>query len=66
VLELCGSFSLDHGYLNHGLVCLSTVGLHLHQVLVRHLLSMKFATTTTEKVICSGLKLPSITVSEPV
>jgi hypothetical protein len=47
VLELCGSFSLDRGYLNHGLECLSIAGLHLHQVLVSHLLSMEFATTTT-------------------
>jgi hypothetical protein len=39
-------FSLDHDYLNHGLECLSTTGLHLHQVLVSHLLSMKFAATT--------------------
>jgi hypothetical protein len=44
VLELCGSFSLDCGYLNHGLKCLSTASLHLHQVLVSHLLSMKFTT----------------------
>jgi hypothetical protein len=47
VLELCGSFSLDRDYLNHGLECLSTTGLHLHQVLVSHLLSMKFAATMT-------------------
>jgi hypothetical protein len=46
VLELCGSISLDPGYLNHGLECLSTAGLYLHQVLVRNLLSMKFTATT--------------------
>jgi hypothetical protein len=38
-------FSLDHGYINHGLESLSTAGLHLHQVLVSHLLSMRFAAT---------------------
>jgi hypothetical protein len=46
MLELCDSFSLDRGYLNHGLEYLSTAGLHLHQVLVCHLLYMKFAATT--------------------